>query len=89
MKDGPEEGQLLVEANAFYCQPCRDLPVCVQPVVYQRDCQHLFSNIPCTKAFDWALGREEAPACDEMVDYRLPICGHSLQTECWVPRIFF
>eukprot|EP00599_Poterioochromonas_sp_BG-1_P007046 CAMPEP_0173142332 /NCGR_PEP_ID=MMETSP1105-20130129/6029_1 /TAXON_ID=2985 /ORGANISM="Ochromonas sp., Strain BG-1" /LENGTH=1951 /DNA_ID=CAMNT_0014055711 /DNA_START=962 /DNA_END=6817 /DNA_ORIENTATION=- len=87
MKDGPEAGQLLVEENAFYCQPCSDLPPCVQPVIYQRDCQHLLPNIPCAEAFDWALGKKEAPDCDEMVDYRLPVCGHSFQTECWVPRI--
>eukprot|EP01041_Mallomonas_annulata_P002547 gene2547-4973_t len=68
--------------------PEENIPECLVPVNYIGKCGHIFHGIPCSNAFVLATHDEmEQPKCDTIVEFKSPLCCHTVKCECWVAEI--
>eukprot|EP01034_Spumella_vulgaris_P022513 gene22513-28642_t len=74
----------LVVHDVDYCNSPAAAPVCCQSVSFQMACGHVLRNVRCTDAFAWAADSTKVPRCAELVEIASPVCGHLIQTQCWV-----
>eukprot|EP00656_Telonema_subtile_P053228 TRINITY_DN7649_c0_g1_i2.p1 TRINITY_DN7649_c0_g1~~TRINITY_DN7649_c0_g1_i2.p1 ORF type:complete len:1491 (+),score=142.91 TRINITY_DN7649_c0_g1_i2:123-4595(+) len=63
-----------------------NVPECQTDLRFLAACGHIVENVPCSTAFLWAAGELQTSPCDTLVAATSPMCGHEVDTPCWVAK---
>ena len=78
--EGVGEG---VVSGHVYCEAPVDIQPCSHtPVAFKRSCSHMIPDLPCTKAFEYAIDESLAPICVVPSQMVSPLCGHLINPAC-------
>ncbi|KAI0561167.1 DNA2/NAM7 helicase [Gracilaria domingensis] len=76
------EADPVVQAGVYYCDLAVGVNPCNEPVTFRRLCGHEETNVPCSRAFEWASDPQTAPPCRVVVETVSPLCQHAVNIEC-------
>ena len=82
-----DQRNILVEHGVHYGPAentlIRSLGECSVPVSFKGECGHIFSDIPCSQAFQYAAGKQVPPLCTHLMKFESKLCGHVVSAPCW------
>ena len=64
----------------------RSIPECSVRVPYRDACGHV-TEVPCSKAFSYAVGKLPIPECKASVTHPCPICSADIRIPCWAATL--
>lgn len=76
--------QHTIYSHVDYCDAEIDLPNCKEMVNYlYKECGHLRKSVGCSDAFSWAANNDIQPACNQLIEFNNPVCGHQNKAQCY------